>query len=376
MRVLQISSAEGVGGGESHVADLARSLAARGITVHAAVRAASSLPTLVGEGVPGIVWHRVPLRNALDLGSVQALARIVEEQRIDIVHAHVARDYPVAALASRRTPRVGLVLTRHHYLPIKGNILYRRLLARALVIAVSESVRATVIDSLRLPPDRVVTISNWIDLERYRSPRDQAEERRARGITRRVSVGLVGQITPLKGHEEFVRAAGLVARERADVEFLLFGEDRGPGTPFEKRLRDLVRELGLEGSVRFAGYDPDLPGALAALDVVVVPSWNEAFSLVTAEAMAAGRPVIASRAGALVELIADGETGLLVPPRDPAGLAGAILRLTADPALSERLGRAAWRASVRFARDPCIDQVVALYERALRWRGDEAEPGK
>jgi glycosyltransferase involved in cell wall biosynthesis len=364
MRILQVSSAEGIGGGEGHLADLARSLAARGVEVHVAVRATSEIPRLMGGGGPEVVWHRVPLRNALDIKSVRALARIVEEHQIDVVHAHVARDYPVAAIACRRGP-TPLVLTRHHYLPIKGNILYRRLLARAIVIAVSESVRATVLESLRLPPERVVTIPNWIDLERYDEPRDRAAERHARGIARRVAVGLVGQITPLKGHEEFVRAAALVARERPDVEFLIFGEDRDLGAPFERRLRTLVRDLGLEGAVRFMGYEPDLPGALAALDAVAAPSWNEAFSLVTAEAMAAGRPVVASRAGALEELISDGETGLLVPPRDPAALARAISRVASDPALSERLGRAARASAGRFAREPRVDQVLEVYRRAL-----------
>jgi glycosyltransferase involved in cell wall biosynthesis len=113
------------------------------------------------------------------------------------------------------------------------------------------------------------------------------------------------------------------------------------------------------------GFEADLPGALAALDVVAVPSWNEAFSLVTAEAMAAGRAVVASRAGALEELVSHEETGLLVPPRDPRALADALLRLAADPALAERLGREARRSATRFAREPRVAEVLALYERVL-----------
>ena len=153
------------------------------------------------------------------------------------------------------------------------------------------------------------------------------------------------------------------------IEFLIVGEDREPGAPFEKRLRTLSRELRIEEVVRFFGFDADLPGTLAAVDAVAVPSWNEAFSLVTAEAMAAGRAVVASRAGALEELVSDGETGLLVPPRDPEALASAILRLASDPALADRLGRAARASSGRFARGPGVDRVVALYERLMAEAG-------
>jgi L-malate glycosyltransferase len=364
MRVLHVCSAEGIGGGEAHVADLARALVDRGIEVDLAVRPSSALPAFVGETTPGLVWHRVPLRNSLDLASVRALGTIISTREIDLVHAHVARDYPVSALACRGG-RAELVLTRHHYLPIKGNTLYRKLLARATIIAVSESVRKTVIESLRFPADRVVTISNWIDLAKFDARRDRASERRTRGITRRVAIGLIGQIVPLKGHEEFVRAAARVVAERTDVEFLVFGVDREKGAPFERKLTELVRKLGVSDAIRFMGFDDDLIGALAALDVVAVPSWNEAFSLVTAEAMAAGRAVVASRVGALVDLVTHEETGLLISPRDPSALADAIMRLAADPALAERLGNEARRSASRFAREPRVDEIVTLYERSL-----------
>lgn len=366
MRVLQVCSAEGIGGGEAHVADLAVALSERGIDVELAVRPQSALPGLVGTRGRGLRWHQFALRNAVDVPSARALARIVEEREVDVVHAHVARDYPVAALACRWAPRARLVLTRHHYLPLKRNPLSRMLFAKAHVIAVSESVRATVIRSLDADARRVVTIPNWIDLARYRAPRDRHLERERTGVMRRVAVALVGQITPLKGHGELVRAAAMVAAERTDVEFLIYGEDHEPGSPFLLKLEALVAELGLQGMVRFLGYTSDLPGVLAAVDVVVVPSWNEAFSLVTAEAMAAGKAIVASNAGALTELVADHKTGLLVPPRDAGALARAILRLASDPALVEALGRNASHAAARFAREPRIDQVVALYERALR----------
>jgi L-malate glycosyltransferase len=365
MKVLQLCSAEGFGGGESHVADLTLALVERGIEVALVVRPTSALPAILDRRAPALEVHTLPLRNSLDLLSVRALGALLAERKVDVLHAHVARDYPLAALA-RRGSNARLVLTRHHYLPIKGNVLYRRLLADATVVAVSDSVRATVLQSLKLPAERVVTISNWIDLAKFEEPRDSGVERRARGITRRVAVGLLGQIVPLKGHEEFVRAAALVVTERTDVEFLIFGDDRERGAPFKRKLEGLVDSLGLRDTVRFVGFDSDVAGALAALDVVAVPSWNEAFSLVTAEAMAMGRAIVASDAGALSGLVEHDVNGLLVPPRDPRSLAAAIVRLASDPALAERLGREAKRGAVRFAREPRVAEVVELYERVLR----------
>lgn len=310
-----------------------------------------------------IRWHELPFRNAMDLSSTRGIARLIERRGIDLIHAHVARDYPVVALAA--TPRrcARLVLTRHHYLPLKGNILYRRLLARATIIAVSKSVRRTVVESLGASPDQVVTIPNWIDLERATAPRERAVERHKYGITRRVAIALIGQITPLKGQEEFLSAIAKVLATRADVEFLLVGEDREPGAPFETRLRRRIAELGIGSAVRFLGYQQDLLGLLAAVDAVAVPSWNEAFSLVAVEALAAGRPVVASNVGGLAEIVEHEITGLLVPPRDVEALAEAMIRFVEDPALVEHLGHQGRQIAARYARGPAIDAVVDVYSR-------------
>jgi glycosyltransferase involved in cell wall biosynthesis len=369
MRILQVCSAEGIGGGEIHVADLALGLVERGFDVEMAVRPTSKLPELVARMAPdragALVWHYLPFRNAMDLSSTRGLSRIIEANKIDVVHAHVARDYPVTALAATPRHRARLVLTRHHYLPIKGNALYRRLLAKATIIAVSDYVRRTVIESLGIAERQVVTIPNWIDVDKAAEPRQRSAERHAYGVTRRVAIALIGQLTPLKGHEEFIAAAARVTAERTDVEFLVVGEDHEAGAPFETRLRRRVRDLAVEPFVRFLGYQSDLLGVLAAVDAVAVPSWNEAFSLVAAEAMAAGRPVVASDVGGLAEVVEDEVTGLLVPPRDEAALAAALLRLAEDPALVEHLGQQARVSARRFARGPGIAKVVQVYRRLL-----------
>src|SRR5215470_7982414 len=166
MKILQVCSASEMGGGEVHVAGLVRSLAERGHAVYLAVRPDSPLR----EPLAGVIasWHEMPLRNSLDLQSARAMTELIEENDIDVVHAHMGRDYLVAALACRQARFVRLVLTRHHYLPVKRNALYRWMLKDvAAVIAVSDSVRSSVIERLQLPESRVSTIPNWIDSERF-----------------------------------------------------------------------------------------------------------------------------------------------------------------------------------------------------------------
>jgi glycosyltransferase involved in cell wall biosynthesis len=368
MKILQICSASEMGGGEVHVADLVRGLAGRGHPVYLAVRPDSPLR----EPLAGVIasWHEMPLRNSLDLQSVAALADLIKQHAIDIVHAHVGRDYLVAALACRRAGHRRLVLTRHHYLPLKRNALYRWLLGDvAAVIAVSESVRQSVVERLALAADRVSMIPNWIDPSRFQ-PIDRDSARGLFQLRSAISVACIGQLTPAKGQEEFIRAAARIAKIRSDVEFLIVGEEDDRERPFTEHLKQVAKSVGVADRVRFMGYVRHIPELLAAVDVVVVPSWDEGFSLVTVEAMAARRPVLASRTGGIVDIIKENATGLLFPPRDAQALADKLMWLLSDAPLRDRLAAQAQRdVYQRFGRDHIIDQIESLYNRVLETAG-------
>jgi glycosyltransferase involved in cell wall biosynthesis len=359
MRILQVCSATEMGGGELHVIDLVRSLTSRGHAVYMAVRPDSPLR----EHLSGVIssWHELPLRNSLDIVSARAITELVNENSIDVIHAHVGRDYLVSALACKRTA-AKLVLTRHHYLPIKQNALYRWLLGDvAAIIAVSASVRQSVIERLAIPPEKVHVIPNWIDQERF-SPIDRDAARAMFRVRSSLAAVCVGQITPAKGQEEFIRAAGRIARMRTDTEFLIAGEENDQSGAFTHRLIDIARELGISERVSFKGYVSHVPELLAAVDVVVVPSWDEGFSLVTIEALAARRAVLASDTGGIRDIIKDNSTGMLFQPRDVSGLANKLLWLLSDAPLRERLASQGQRdVYARYSRDKIIDLVESLY---------------
>jgi glycosyltransferase involved in cell wall biosynthesis len=364
MKILQVCSASEMGGGEVHVADLVRGLTERGHAVYLAVRPASPLRAALAGVIAS--WHEMPLQNSLDLISARAIAQIVEANKIDIIHAHVGRDYLVAALAERHGDAARLILTRHHYLPMKRSALYRWMLRDvARVIAVSESVRQSVIERLRLPAERVRTIPNWINPERFK-PVERDAARAMFRLRANIVVACIGQLTPAKGQEEFVRAAANIGRMRADVEFLIVGAEREEGQPFTEHLRKLAVSLGIRERVTFTGHVSHLPQLLAAVDVVVVPSWDEGFSLVTLEALAARRAVLASNIGGIKGIIHDNTTGLLFPPRDVEALTEKLLWLVADAPLRDRLSAQGQRDVYnRFSRDQIIGQIESLYEEVV-----------
>ncbi|HSB09956.1 MAG TPA: glycosyltransferase family 4 protein [Blastocatellia bacterium] len=364
MKILQVCSADEMGGGEVHVADLVRGLSERGHALYLAVRPDSPLRGPLAGVIAS--WHELPLQNSLDLISARAIARLVDANGIDIVHAHVGRDYLVCALALRQTNCARLVLTRHHYLPLRRGALYRWMLRDvARVIAVSENVRQSVIERLVLPAERVRTIPNWIDPERFK-PFDRDAARAMFRLRANIVVACIGQLTPAKGQEEFVRAAANIGRMRTDVEFLIVGKERGEENSFKDHLSRLALSLGIRERLTFTGHVSHLPQLLAGVDIVVVPSWEEGFSIVTIEALAARRAVLASNVGGIAGIIRNNTTGLLFPPRDVHALTDKLLWLVSDAPLRERLSSQGQRDVYgRFSRDQIIGQIEALYEEVI-----------
>jgi len=366
MKILQVCSAESLGGGERHVIDLTRAMIERGHELHLAVRHDSPLIEILA-GYP-IRWYELGLRNALDVISAQAIANVIRKNRVDVLHAHIARDYiycgVAARIASRLGSPVGFFITRHHFNPIKSNPVYAWTIgeARAL-IAVSDSVRENLIESFPDFADRVVTIPNWIDAGAFGSL--SREVARARlGVTKRLAVGVIGQITQLKRQDLFIEAAAHLIKDRywSDAEFLIVGEPGPNDEAYLGQLRQMADRLRVSNQVRFTGYVEDLPALLAAFDIIAAPSDDEAFSLSLVEAMASGCAVVATRVGGMAEIVEDGITGLLIERDNAWALIAALSRLLTDKRLREKIGSVA-RASVieRFDRRSVIDRIERLY---------------
>jgi glycosyltransferase involved in cell wall biosynthesis len=176
-------------------------------------------------------------------------------------------------------------------------------------------------------------------------------------------VGMIGNLNPFKGHEDFLKAAALVKEQNAGVRFVIVGRKLVTAPGYWQRLERLTAELGLESDVVYAGFCDDIPAVLAAMDVFVLASTRESCPNVVLEAMAMKVPVVATDVGAVSELIADGQTGTVVPPGEPDTMAKAILEtLARSPEQTRRITEAA-RQTVQtsFSLDEAAHQQKELY---------------
>jgi glycosyltransferase involved in cell wall biosynthesis len=214
-----------------------------------------------------------------------------------------------------------------------------RLLGRCtdLSFAISGLVRDYVVKECGLDPGKFKVLYNCLDYHRYQKARPSSQVRRELGLAPDLPVvGLVARLDHwAKGHRELLQAMALL-KESHPMQALIVGGGRR-----EAEMRELADSLNLSQVVHFLGYREDIPDLLAAMDIFVLPSYGEGVSLAMLEAMAAGRPVIVSRVGGLPEIVQDGETGLLITPRDPEALAEGLARLLAQPAWARSLGERA-----------------------------------
>ena len=356
-RVLQVSSARAFGGGERHLADLARGLDARGHEVIVALREGSPLRERLSF-LPERNVYTLPLRNSLDIFGARRLARLARQRKVEIVHAHVARDYVPASIAARLAPASRLVVTRHVLFPL-GRAHRFALSNVARVIAVSEPVERALRARKIFDDDRIRVVENSVDPARF----DRAEPRECGPLR----VGIVGELSEVKGQSEFVRAARLVADELGGgVEFVIVGEENSPGGEYRARVERLVDELGLHEIVRLLGRVEDVPGVFVNLDLLVSASRSEAFGMAMAEALVCGVPVVATATEGARSLIEENVNGLLVPVGDVGALAAAVSSLLRDAGRRRVLGDNARRAArERFSPARMVEATVRVYEEAL-----------
>ena len=360
MKILQLTSAASFGGGERYVADLTNSLAARGHDLYAVLRPSSPL---IGQlKLDREKIKTLPLRNALDVPSAHDLARFVARHRIEVVHAHMARDYSLAAYAARRNRQAKFIVTRHVLFQLSR--LHRHTLARArCVIAVSNAVARELRAQRILSDGQLAVVPNGVDVDRFNVDFDRSKFLQRLGVPLHGPlVGSIGELRTLKRHDDYIRAAARVASQFPGAHFVLAGLDTSLSREVHKHLEQLVNETGLKDRFHFLGWVEEAEKLLSALDLFVSASETESFGLAIAEAMAAGTPVVATATEGAREVVVDRETGLLVPIGDVERIAESIAALLAD---EERRRRMATRArevvNAKFSLSRMVDQIEQIY---------------
>jgi glycosyltransferase involved in cell wall biosynthesis len=366
VRILHISSARDYGGGEKHLVDLCRGLWARGHEIFVALRPTNKWESRLDFLPVENILH-VSLRNSFGVLSAQRIAEFVTENRIEIIHAHVARDYIPASLACRMSKTTKFVLTRHVLFPLKPfNRFALSNLAKA--VAVSSAVEANL--QKIFPPQKVALVPNGIEIERWASAdggKLRELFRSSHGISpEAIVIGTIGELIELKGQRDFVLAAREIAAKFPAAHFIVVGKDNSYKKEFRRELIRLVKIFDLENRFLFLDWVEDTAEFFHAADVYVSASHSESFGLAILEAMASGAAIVAAETEGARELLSDGYSARIVPVKDAFRLSEAVGDILADGDMRKKLGENARKtAREKFGLQRMIDETEKIYREIL-----------
>lgn len=362
-----------VGGSEISILTLANSLSRDAFTPLVVTNGTGAFLDRVGRlGLKSATldfpWfsRRRPWQYA---GSILNLIVLLRREHVGIVHTNCDHGLPYVQKACAV---LGLPYVSHVRDMVRGWFQPDRLRAlnAASAVIVSSNAMAKDCVAAGIRCATVLTVYNPVDLDQFR-PRDSQHRdllRSELGIPATSPVvGLVGQVLPLKGHSEFLRASLQLAERVGSSHFVVIGQPP-PGDQHQRYLTELRAEVARSphaARFHFTGFRSDVPRLLPSIDILAVPSWREPFGRVAVEGMAAGCAVIASNVDGLPEIVTHDETGLLIPPKDPQALSLAMARLLADAGLRANLARVGRESAKRFSVSQHVEQIEAIYGRVL-----------
>jgi len=378
LRVLHVITGIDRGGAENHLLDLVKHQRASGVTVTVAYLRGKGYWRAAFEAV-GADVHPLGLRFYGDLRPLLRLGRLIHSAEFDLVHTHLppAELYSRLALLGITRKTLPLLITKHNderFCDAPGKKVLGRWVARRAerLIAISDAVKGYMCGSgLGVEQRKLQTIYYGIDAARFgQSPRAPAAcLRKQWGIAaEELAIGFVGRLVPQKDIGTLIRGFALFAATFAEAKLVIVGSG-----PLDEELRRVAEELRISGRIVWAGFRDDIVTVMSAFDIFALTSIYEGLGLVLLEAMASALPVVATRVGAIPEVVADGETGVLVAPGRPNELATAFHNLS-DSSRQAQFG-AAGRARVirEFTLEKMYRETDAVYDRCIRRRTSRME---
>jgi glycosyltransferase involved in cell wall biosynthesis len=371
MRLALFTDADEFAGIERHMFDLAVGLHQRGIDV----RVACPTPTPLAEKVvaSGIEVVSIPKRGFVDQGAIGTLRDLLQSGTIDLVHVHNGRTALLGALALEFARTGRCVMSQHFVEPAnvsrRGPMAAASKLAHRWVnqrisrfIAISEAVRQAMLERGDAPAEKIALVPHGIPAPDVRVLTPPETLRAELGIAGdRPLIVCASRLEREKDVASLVTAMAQVVSAHPRALAVVAGD--GSQRP---ALEKQIQQLRVQENVRLIGFRQDVLSIIQAADIFVLPSLMEGFGLVLLEAMALGKPVIATRAGGPIEIVCEGKTGLLVPPAAPDALAQAIRQLLTAPQKAQEMGRKG-RIQFRemYVADRMVSATLAVYERAL-----------
>jgi len=375
-RLIQVVKGEYLSGAEKHVFDLSEELADRGLDVHlinifdGSKEIKRKYEARIAKAEDEIsAVHTLEAGHKADPSTIGKMKDIIGQVDPDIVHTHMPYADLFGGVAAKRAGQVPVISTRHHdylsswtdwlrfvsYYAVAGNFL-------DALIAVSGQVASQAKSYERWSESEVHVVHHGCRDEPTPSGASRREVCSALGIPQSCAVVLsVGRLLKWKGHEYAVRALRHLRDEIEEVQWLIAGD--GPQRDF---LQSLASDLGVTDSLHLLGHRDDVPTLMSAADVLVHPSTSEAFGIVLIEAMMQGTPIIASRAGAIPEIVVHGDAGYLVKPADSKTISHAVNRLLKYPKKRKEMGRAARQSYLHnYTLDGMAENTTQVYRKIL-----------
>jgi lipopolysaccharide heptosyltransferase II len=358
MNILQILPELNVGGVETGTIDLAKYLVRLG---HKAVVVSAGGELVKELEACGAIHYQLPVHKKSIfsiLKNIPKLKAIINNEKIDIVHARSRVPAWIAYFAARGTNKV-FITTCHGYYK-KHPFSYVMAWAKR-VIVLSNVIARHMIDDFGVPAERIRLVPRSVDLEKFKYSRPDQKRKED------FNVGIIGRITPIKGQLYFIKAMAKVAKAIPRLKIWIVGDAPSSKDAYKEELHILVKRLGLDSCTQFLGTQRDIPAVLEHLDLLVMATTTqEAFGRVIIEAQACGVPVVATKVGGVIDIIEDGQTGLLVPAADPESMAEAAIKIFKSKELAVSLAEAAYKkVNEKYNVELMVKNTVEVYTEAL-----------
>jgi len=378
--VAELAGSASYGGGERYLELLCERLdPSRFRSILICPELGSFVGRMHARGMDVRVVHLEPLLNPFAL---MRLVRVLSDERVTVLQTHGARANFYGRVAGWLAGVPVVISTVHNSIAdYEANRLKRWIYSAALritlpwvrrIICVSDAIRHDVVQNTPAAAGLTETVHNGVDRQLFQGSRDRAKVRQSLGLTDQPLLVVVARLTEQKGHRDLIESLALLREQWPQLHCVCVGDGE-----LRESLEALAAARGVSAMCRFVGSRDDVMDFYAAADLVVLPSHSEGFPFVILEALAMGKPVIATSVNGVPEVIEHLKTGFLVKTRDAAGLAGAIRFLLDNPERAMQLGRAG-RAVVheRFTVDRMVEKTVAVFDIALRAEGFDAPSGK
>lgn len=305
-----------------------------------------------------VIPHKI--RAPWDAGSIHSIINLIRELRVEVLHTHSSVDSWAGGLAGRWAKVPVLVRTRHISVPVKRPWLNRIYYLPDAVITTGKHIRRDLLQTHKIPAERIVSIPTGADLARFHPGPPDLELKKRFGLPLNSPViTLVAVLRAQKRHELVIAAAAEVIQRFPQARFVFVGD--GPG---RDRVEQEIKNARLEAQILMTGYREDVPAILSFTDVGIISSVAEGIPQFLFQIMAMGKPVIATAVGGIPEIVTSGVNGVLIPPEDPAALAQALVQALDDPETARRLGEAGRRlVEQEYTVEKMAEKVYRVYQQ-------------